>query len=290
MPFADIEGIKTHYQVTGAGPPLLLLEPAGFDAALARQWPRRVWRGFQPLSALARDFQVIAYDRRESGQSGGRVEPLTWEILARHANGLLDYLGIENAFLLGGCIGCAVALAIGAYFPQRCRALLLHWPVGGFRWMNKGRSNFDRHIAFVRERGLSDVVERARQSNLFWGEPEAGPWSSVIASDAAFAESFVHQDLDGYLKILARSRDNLFGDAMPSGASGEQLLSISPPAFVMPGNDASHAASCAQILCELMPRAKLSALPPRQQNAATIGQWICDAAALCGAGRPSIAA
>jgi hypothetical protein len=34
MPSAIIDGIATRYEVTGAGPPLLMYAPAGFDATL----------------------------------------------------------------------------------------------------------------------------------------------------------------------------------------------------------------------------------------------------------------
>lgn len=274
MPFAHIDGIPTFYQVIGEGPPLMVLAPDSFDSAMSRRRQNRLWRGFQPVETLARNFRVITYDRRESGKSGGCIEPLTWHAFARHAKGVLDHLEIADTFLLGGCIGCSVGLAFAAHFPERCRRILLHWPVGGFRWLERSRENFDRHIAFAREHGLAGVVERARRLEFFWSHPEAGPWSSVIASDPAFAESYVRQDLDRYLQIVAQSRDNLFNDAMPSGATGTQLMGMQVPAFIMAGDDASHARSCAQILHELIPQATLSSFGARQQNAACLERWI----------------
>ena len=50
---------------------------------------------------------------------------------------------------------------------------------GGFRWMQKGRGFFDRHIAFVREHGLAAAAERAKATTNFWHDPEAGPWAAV---------------------------------------------------------------------------------------------------------------
>jgi pimeloyl-ACP methyl ester carboxylesterase len=291
MPFANLDGIRTHYQVMGEGPPLLLLAPIGDNVAVPQRWRDRAWRGFKPAELLTRHFQVIAYDRRETGNSGGRVEPLSWTIFARQANALLDHLEIKQAFLLGSCVGCSVALAMGAHFPDRCRALLLHWPVGGFRWLNTGRAIFDRHIAFVREHGLSSVAERARQSGgMFWSDPEAGPWASVIAADDAFAQFYVSQDFDSYLRVTAQSRDHLFSDAAPSGATNSQLMTMHVPTFVMPGDDALHATSSAHVLRELMPQAKLSRLMPRQQNAASIGDWVYESAAACDYARPAAAA
>lgn len=290
MSVANIDGIHTRYEIRGDGPPLLLLAPVGSNDLISRRWADRVWRGFRPLETLVADFRVIVYDRRESGGSGGCIEPLTWEQCARHARGLLDHIGVEKAFLLGGCVGCSVALALAALCPERCRAALLHWPVGGYNWLSRGRANFDRHIAFARERGLADVVEQARRSGMFWSDPDAGPWSSILASDQTFAEFFVRQDLNEYLHIVEQSRDNLFSDTLPPGATCEQLVAMNVPAFIMPGNDALHTTSCAQVLRELMPQAKLSPLKLSQQNAATIGQWVSDSTGVHHAARPGIAA
>ena len=290
MPFATIDEIRTHYEVAGKGPPLLLLAPLGDNPTIPLRWLDRVWRGFKPAELLTRDFQLITYDRRESGRSGGRVEPLSWKGFAHHAKALLDYLGIERAFLLGGCAGCSVAVALGAHFPERCRALVLQWPVGGFRWLTRGRASFDRHVTFVREHGLPAVVERARQSSMFWSDPEAGPWSSVIASDESFARSYVRQDLEHYLQVVAQSRDQLFSDIMTSGVTGSELMTMRIPAFIMPGDDALHSTSSAHVLRELIPHAKLSRLTPRQQTAASIEQWIYESVLACGYARPAAAA
>lgn len=84
MPFADIDGIRTQYEVAGERPPLLMLAPAGFDSSLSRWRLNGVWKEMQPLDTLQKDFMMIAYDRREAGDSGGRIEPLTWECYARH--------------------------------------------------------------------------------------------------------------------------------------------------------------------------------------------------------------
>ena len=291
MPFADIQGIKTRYEVLGEGPPLLLLAPVGFDDSISRRWADRVWRGFRPVESLTPHFQVIVYDRRESGGSGGCVEPLTWSLCARHASGLLDHLKIDQAYLLGACVGCSVAIALAAEFPGRCRALLLHWPVGGFHWLSRGRANFDRHTAFVREHGLKGVVELARRSRIFWSDPDAGPWSSNIATDDAFAEAFARQDPERYLRIVEQSRDSLFADTLPAGATCEQLVAMKVPAFIMPGNDALHTTSCAHILRELMPQATLSSVKFSQQNATTIARWIYESAdAASATARPGMAA
>lgn len=284
MPGTNIDGIRINYETAGSGEALLLLAPGGFEAPLTKWRTNGIWKAVQPIEMLSRELRVIAYDRRENGLSGGRVEPLTWDLYAREALGLLDHLGIERAIFLGGCIGCTLATAIAARAPDRCRALLMHWPVGGFRWMRKGQTAFNTHLAFVREQGLAAVVARAKEKRSFWADTAAGPWATVIATDPSFAEAFVRQDPARYVSIVEESRDNLFGTTMPTGASGDRLMRMEMPVFIMSGDDASHATSAAHALRELMPKATLSSVMPPQQNGVTVTQWLRESiAAACGA-------
>jgi len=119
MSTATIDGLEVRYQVFGSGAPLLLFAPGGFDATIEKWRAASAWTGIDALDALAIQFQVIAYDRRESGQSGGRVEHLSWRTYARQAKALLDQLKIESALVLGGCMGCSVALAFAVDYRRR---------------------------------------------------------------------------------------------------------------------------------------------------------------------------
>ena len=97
--------------------------------------------------------------------------------------------------------------------------------------------------------------------------------------DDAFAAKYVKQDLEQYLAIVGYSRDTLFDDTMPSGATGEQLMALKIPSFVMSGDDASHSTSCAHALRELIPGSVLSPLMPPQQSPASVTAWIRDSVA-----------
>ena len=279
MPQATLNGLKINYAVQGNGPPMIMLSPGGFDSNIDGWSSRSVWKELRPLETLAKEFTMIAYDRREAGQSGGRVEPHTWYMWAAEAVALLDHLKIDRAWIIGGCMGVSVASAIGAHFPERCLGLLMHWPVGGFRWRAKGHLNFNKHIAFARANGLAAVAARAKKAAGFWADPESGPWATVLAQDEAFAAKYVKQDLEQYLAVVAYSRDTVFDDTMPSGATGEQLMAIKLPSFIMSGDDASHATSAAHALRELIPGSVLSPLMPPQQNAATVTAWIRESVA-----------
>lgn len=278
MPTAVIEGLNVNYVVKGSGPHLLMLAPGGFNSIIEK-WGGGVWGEMDALNSLAQHFTLIAYDRREAGASGGRVEKLTWAHFARQGHALLDHLGVNNAWVVGGCMGVSVAAAMAVMRPERLTGLLLHWPVGGYLWMQKGRGFYNRHIEFVRKNGLAAAAARGPSGKNFWLDPEAGPWASQNASDPAFTAAYVQHDVSQYLALCEQSRDALYGDTMPSGATGEELLNIKTPALILPGADASHATSAAWAMKELMPNAEFWNVLPPHQNGGNVRAAILDFAA-----------
>jgi pimeloyl-ACP methyl ester carboxylesterase len=265
MPFATLDGIKTHYVKQGSGPPLLMMAPRGFESTL-QSWDHGKWDDMKPIQALAKHFTVIAYDRREAGQSGGRVELLTWKVFAQHAKLLIEHLAVERTFVLGVCMGVGVAAEFAGLYPEACSGLILAQPVGGHRWKNRMHQFFNRHIAYARQNGLGAIRSRASGKN-FMRDPETGPWATAIANDSGFAERFSKQDLEPYLSLVAASRDAMFPDTFVSGPPPQELTAIDTPASIWPGDDASHAMSSAHQLRELLPRMEYWDLHPDQQTA-----------------------
>ena len=274
MPFATINGIRVHYLIQGSGPHLLMFAPGGWRSVISR-WTaaggKEAFGEMDGLAALSKHFTCIAYDRRECGLSGGRVEPLNWDLYVAEAKGLLDLAGAKDAYVLGSCMGASLALAFAVRHPAACRGLILHWPVGGHLWMKKGREFFRRHMDFVRANGLDAVIERAPRGENFWLDPEIGPWGSPAAAYPEFAVELAKRNPGDYLKICARSRDAIFNDTMPSGASGDELMKIKIPAVIMSGADSRHTRSAAWALGELMPQAELwDVFPPQQSGKNTL--------------------
>jgi pimeloyl-ACP methyl ester carboxylesterase len=159
---AVIDGIRTRYEVAGAGPPLLMFSPGGFDSSLEAWRTVGVYRRLNLLEHLSKRYTCITFDRRESGHSGGRVERVGWAQYVAQGIGLLDHLGFQRAHLMGGCVGCSAVAAIGVAVPERVRSMVLYSPAGGVKYRMKQHSRFEQHLAFVDAQGLAAVVDLAR--------------------------------------------------------------------------------------------------------------------------------
>ena len=268
MPTAVVDGIRTRFEVTGSGPALLMYSPGGFDSRLENWSSLGAYRRLDLLPRLASRYTCITFDRRESGQSGGRVERLGWSGYVAQGKGLLDHLGFDRAFLMGGCVGCSSVLALAVAYPSLARGLVLYSPAGGPRYRMTQHARFAAHAAFVRDFGLPEVVKLARSTDLgFTKDPRVGPWVTVIRTDPAFADAFAGFDPSRYdLLLTATSRLLYDRDTVP-GAEPEELMALDVPALIVPGQDASHAPSAARYLQECLPRADCWDMPVAAQNA-----------------------
>jgi pimeloyl-ACP methyl ester carboxylesterase len=254
MPIVSIDGIPTRYATLGAGPPLLMFSPGGFNATLDTWSSLGAYARTKPLEHLSRSFTCIIFDRRETGQSGGRVECIDWSHYVAQGKGLLDHLKIERAHLMGGCMGCSPVLAFGVAHPQAVLSMILYWPVGGAKYRLSSHQRFAEHLAFVHQHGLDRVVALAIEGGKpFGADPRGGPWASVIRNDPVFAKFYAAQDVDRYKLIVAGMGRRLFDRDTAPGAEPEDLLRLDIPALIIPGHDASHATSAARYLEECLP-------------------------------------
>jgi len=271
MPIATIDGISTRYDVVGEGPPLLMFSPGGFDATLEKWATLGVYGKTKMFDQLSRRYRCIVFDRRETGQSGGRIERVTWGDYVAQGKGLLDHLGIEEAHLMGGCMGCAPVVAFAVAHPQATLSMVLYWPVGGAKYRINGQTRFAQHLAYVQQEGLAAVVALAKSSGKSFGEdPRGGPWAAVLRSDAAFADAYAKYDVEQYkLAVTGMVRTLLDRDTAP-GAEPEDLMRLNVPTLIVPGRDASHATSAARYLEECIPGSEYWDVAPAEETEATV--------------------
>ena len=267
MPTAVIDGIQTRYEVSGSGPALLMFSPGGFDSTLESWRTVGVYRRLSLLDHLSRSYTCITFDRRESGQSGGRVQRIRWADYVAQAVGLLDHLGIASAHLMGGCVGCSTAAAVAVAHPERVASMVLYSPAGGVKYRMKQHARFAQHLAFVEEHGLGAVVELIRSTDAgFSKEPRVGPWNSVVRTDPAFAARYAELDPERYAVLVSGTARLMFDRDTVPGAEPEDLLELATPSLIVPGQDDSHAPSAARYLQECLPQAEYWDAPVAEQT------------------------
>jgi pimeloyl-ACP methyl ester carboxylesterase len=274
MPSAVIDGIETRYDIRGDGPPLLLFSPGGFDATMEKWSSLGIYAKTRPIDHLSRDYRCILFDRRECGQSGGRVERVTWSDYAAQGIGLLDHLGIERAHFMGGCMGVSPVAYAACHHPERMLSMVLYWPVGGAAYRMNANRRFGAHIAFARSEGMGAVVDLVLQDRKsFSGDPRGGPWASAILQSPEFAERYRALNIDAYGLIVLGMERGLFDRDTAPGAEPEDLMRCAVPALILPGADASHGRSAAHYLSECLPGSLLwDVYPDAQTEAATAEQ------------------
>jgi len=270
MPFAGCDGIRTRYEVAGDGPPLLMFSPGGFNATIENWTSFGIYARLDLLRHLEQRYTCITFDKRESGQSGGRVERIGWDDYARQGLALLDALGIERAHVMGGCIGCSIAATLAVAQPDRVTSAVLYSPAGGPRYRITQRARFAEHEAFVAGSGPAEVVALAVSTDAsFAQDPRVGPWASVIRTDPAFADEYRRLAPASYRELVHATGQTLFDRDTVPGPKPEELMALEIPALVVPGRDPNHATSAARYLEECLPRAEYWDAPPEEQTAET---------------------
>lgn len=110
--FVNINGMRFYYETLGDGPPLVLIHGGLMDC---RMWDDQ-------FTVLAQNYHVIRYDLRGHGKS--ERPPGTFSHY-RDLHGLLNYLQIETAVLIGQSLGGRAAISYTLEHPERVRALVL---------------------------------------------------------------------------------------------------------------------------------------------------------------------
>jgi pimeloyl-ACP methyl ester carboxylesterase len=111
--YAPVNGIKLWFAVFGGGPPIILLHGG---LANSNYWGNQV-------PALMKQYQVIVMDSRGHGRSSRNNQPFGYELMASDVIGLMDYLKIRQAAIVGWSDGAILGLEIAIHHPERLTKL-----------------------------------------------------------------------------------------------------------------------------------------------------------------------
>ncbi|MEK7943923.1 alpha/beta hydrolase [Pigmentiphaga sp. YJ18] len=129
MPYSIRNGVSIHYEVSGEGPPMVLIHANPFD--------RRLW--LYQVAHFSTWFKVVSIDIRGYGRSDKPAGEFSILDMAEDVLGVCEDLEIDQAVLMGASVGSGIALMLGLERPGLFRAMVL---VGG----GSGGMNFDRRI------------------------------------------------------------------------------------------------------------------------------------------------
>jgi pimeloyl-ACP methyl ester carboxylesterase len=235
--FAPVNGIQLYYAIYGKGPPLILLHGG---LANADYWGSQV-------PVFARTHQIVVMDSRGHGRSTRDAQPFGYDLMASDVLGLMDFLAIKRAALVGWSDGGIIGLDIALNHPERLTRLFAfgaNYAPSGVREDLDKNENFNRFIA------------------------EAGQAYKRLSKTP--------DDYDGFVKAIGA-----MWESQPNW-SADQLRSIKLPIAIADGEyDEAIKRAHTEEMARLIPGAKLIILPgvshfamlqnPRLFNAAVLG-------------------
>lgn len=115
MPSFRSDIVDIAYEVTGEGPPVLLIH--GFASNARVNWIDTGW-----VKALTgAGYQTITFDNRGHGESGKLYDPEAYPApeMAEDARRLLDHLGLSQVRVMGYSMGARIAAFLTINHPDR---------------------------------------------------------------------------------------------------------------------------------------------------------------------------
>jgi pimeloyl-ACP methyl ester carboxylesterase len=111
--YAPVNGIRIWFAVFGQGSPVILLHGG---LANADYWGNQV-------PTLMKQYRVIVMDSRGHGRSTRNGQPFGYQLMASDVVGLMDYLKIPRAAIVGWSDGAIIGLEIAIRHPERVTKL-----------------------------------------------------------------------------------------------------------------------------------------------------------------------
>jgi pimeloyl-ACP methyl ester carboxylesterase len=157
MPYAAVNGLDMYYEVTGDGPPLVLLH--GGMASIPELW----------TPFFAPHFRVIAPEQMGQGRTADLVDrPFHYHDMAEDTVELMRLLGIESAAVVGYSDGGIVGLDLAIHHPRRVTMLAVTGSVARFEGNTRETQEFLRTFDPAREPVWDDYARLSPDGAQHW--------------------------------------------------------------------------------------------------------------------------
>ncbi|WP_067698450.1 alpha/beta fold hydrolase [Nocardia jejuensis] len=107
--YVDVDGLRMHVALAGAGEPLVLLHG----------WPQHWWQWRHVIGPLSQHYRVICPDLRGLGWTDAPSHGYIPGTMADDVIGLLDRLGVERFHVLGHDWGGLIGYLLALRYPHR---------------------------------------------------------------------------------------------------------------------------------------------------------------------------
>lgn len=210
--FADLNGARFYYEVAGAGHPLILLHAGIADG--------QMWDG--QFHAFAQDYKIVRYDARGYGRTPMVAGPFAHY---KDLRGLLKYLGIARASLLGCSMGGATSIDFALEHPEMVDALILVGSgLSGYAYAGEAPLIWD---AMVAARRAGDLARAAELRVQIWVD---GPRRTPDQVDPAVRDRVREMSM-----IPLATPDGLGTEQKPQPPASGRLSELRVPALIIYG-------------------------------------------------------
>ncbi|HEY8518349.1 MAG TPA: alpha/beta hydrolase [Candidatus Binatia bacterium] len=252
MSTARIGDVELYYEEHGSGDPLLLIMGLAADS--------QAWM-FQ-IPDFAQRYRTIAFDNRGVGRSSKPPGPYTIHGMADDAAGLLDFLRIPRAHVVGVSMGGMIAQELALRHPEKVRGLVLActYPEPDSDVEERRRFTLHQFGGTLDESGTMKVDVSTINPMLFLQQ----------LLPAVFNQEFIERELAKLMQIFGGalqwgfSMEAILGQvsAVMSHRTTDRLRNIKSPTLVITGDaDRLVPPANSDILAREIPGAKLVKIP-----------------------------
>lgn len=185
--FLEVDGLRLHHVVVGAGPPVVLLHG----------WPQTWFAWRATMERLARRFMVIAPDLRGLGLSQRPRSGYGKRAVAEDIAALIDRVAGGRAHVIGHDMGGKAAYVLALLHPEKVKRLVL------VDCLLPGTENMDArrggawHYGFHMARDIPELLTRGRERDYIAAQIRAWSFRKEAVSEAAIDEFARHYATPG---------------------------------------------------------------------------------------------